>query len=166
MLGFNARALPWAWGAWGEEWTEEELDKLDSNSWRVYHDLPDGRGNWDHVAVGPPGVFVIDTKNFREPAIVDDKGLRSGRLRAGGNSSLGSAFRMKELIERDTGLSVWVQGVVAVWGELVGGSCERDRVLYVPAGRLTDALKVRPAKLADAQRRAVCTALDALETGR
>ena len=45
MLGFDARSLRWAWGAWGEQWTADELEKLDP-SWRVYHDLPDGRSHW------------------------------------------------------------------------------------------------------------------------
>ena len=162
MLGFDARSSPLSWGASGEQWTAEELEKLES-PWRVYHDLPDGRGNWDHVVVGPPGVFVIDTKNFRASAKVDDEGLRSGRLRVGGKASRGSALRMNELIQRETGLSVRVQGVVAVWGELVRGTCERDKVLYVPAGNLTDALTRRPARLGDVQHREVCATLDALE---
>jgi hypothetical protein len=74
-LGFDARSLRWAWGAWGEQWTAEELAKLGS-SWRAYHDIPDGRGNWDHVVVGPSGVFVIDSKHLSQPAVVDANGLR------------------------------------------------------------------------------------------
>jgi hypothetical protein len=54
MLGFDARSLRWAWGAWGEQWTAEELQKLDPTSWSIYQDLPDGRGNWDHIVVGGP----------------------------------------------------------------------------------------------------------------
>jgi hypothetical protein len=139
MLGFDAHSLRWAWGGWGEQWTAEELAKLDSK-WRVYHDIPDGRANWDHVVVGSGGVFVIDSKNVSEPASVDESGLRYGRLRAGGKASRGSAVRMKEIIERETGLVIWVQGVVAVWGKLPEGVVERDKVLYVPAQRLVETL--------------------------
>jgi hypothetical protein len=159
MLGFNARSLRWAWGADGERWTAEELAKLGSD-WSVYHDLPDGRGNWDHVAVGPPGVFVIDSKYLSAPATVDENGLRSGRLRAGGGVSRGSAVRMKECIEARTGLSVWVQAVVAVWGNVPGGVAERDKVLYVPASQLVEQLVTRPTRLGDAQRAQVGAALD------
>jgi hypothetical protein len=109
MLGFNARTLRWSCGAAGEQWTADELAKLNSQ-WRVYHDIPEGSGNWDHIAVGPPGVFAIDSKSLSEPAIVDDKGLRAGRLRFGGSATRSSAVRMKEMIERHTGHAVWVQG--------------------------------------------------------
>ena len=109
MLGFNARTLRWAWGAAGELWTADELAKLNSD-WRFYHDIPDGSGNWDHVAVGPPGVFTIDSKSLSERATVDDEGLRAGRLRFGGSATRSSAVRMKELIELHGGPAVWVQG--------------------------------------------------------
>jgi hypothetical protein len=42
MIAFDARSLRWVWG---EQWTADEPEKLDL-SWRLYHDLPDGRGNW------------------------------------------------------------------------------------------------------------------------
>src|SRR5512132_663658 len=90
MLGFDARSLRWLWGAAGEEWTEAELRKLGSD-WRVFHDIPDRAGNWDHIVVGPPGVFAIDSKNLSVPAIVDQSGLRAGRLRFGGGAARGSA---------------------------------------------------------------------------
>ena len=138
-------------GAFGEQWTAEELEKLGS-AWRVYHDIPDGFGNWDHVVVGPGGVFAIDSKNLVEPSSVDDQGLRAGRLRFGGRATRGSAVRMKELIEGKTGLAVWVQGVVCVWGELPGGTEERDRVIYVRGPSLAETLQTRPIKLADEQR--------------
>jgi hypothetical protein len=145
------RAFPsWAWGAWGEQWTAEELAKLE-RGWSVYHDIPDGRGNWDHVLVGSPGVFVIDSKHLSEPAVVDSKGLRAGRLRAGGSATRQSAVRMKKIIERETGLAVWVQGVAAVWGQLLDGVVERDKVLYVPARKLVETLRDRPARLTAAQ---------------
>ena len=162
MLGFDAHSLRWAWGAVGEQWTAEELTKL-GPEWHASHDIPDGRANWDHVVVGPPGVFVIDSKFLTQPAVVDDTGLRAGRLRAsGGATSRGSAFRMKELIERETGLAVWVQGVVAVWGQLPEGVVERDKVLYVPAGQLVETLQGRPSRLTDAQCLQVRTALGSL----
>jgi hypothetical protein len=158
-VGFDAHSLRWAWGAWGERWTADELAKLDS-SWRVFHDLPDGKGNWDHVVVGAPGVFVIDTKNLSEPAVVDGAGLRAGRLTGGGRASRGSAVRLKEMIEREAGLALWVQGVVAVWGTLVGGEEKRDNVLYVPAPSLVESLRKLPPRLTEAQRSKVCDVLD------
>ena len=69
---------------------------------------------------------------------------------------------MKEIIERETGLVVWVQGVVAVWGKLPEGVVERDKVLYVPATRLVETLQSRPSRLTEAQCLKVRTLLAAL----
>jgi hypothetical protein len=146
MLGFDARLLPWRWGAAGEEWTAEELARL-GYEWRVFHDIPDGRGNWDHIAVGPTGVYAIDSKNLSEPASVDASGLRAGRIRMGGATARASAARLKDAIERDSGRAVWVQSVVVVWGELKGGAVERDRVLYAPGPDVADALRSRSKRL-------------------
>jgi Nuclease-related domain len=168
MLGFNARNLTWAWGAAGERWTADELGRL-SSDWRVYHDIPDGRGNWDHIAVGPPCVFAIDSKSLSDPAFVDDQGLRAGRLRFDGNKTRSSAVRMKELIERHTGHAVWVQGVLAVWGQLPEDVIERDKVLYVSAPRLVATLENQPPRgprLTDAQREDVNEALDQIRRDR
>jgi hypothetical protein len=57
-------------GAEGEEWVARELMFLPS-SYRVFHGVvlrspaPElQHGDLDHVAVGPTGVFVIETKNW------------------------------------------------------------------------------------------------------
>jgi Nuclease-related domain len=146
MLGFDARLLRWRWGAAGEEWTAEELDRL-GHEWRVFHDIPDDRRNWDHIAVGPTGVYAIDSKNLSEPASVDASGLRAGRLRMDGAAGRASAARLKDAIEQASGRAVWVQSVVVVWGALKGGVFERDRVLYAPGPGLVDALRSRPNRL-------------------
>ena len=161
FLGFDARSLRWQWGAAGEEWTAGELKKLGPD-WRVYHDIPDGHANWDHIVIGPTGVFAIDSKNLSQPATVDATGLRSGRLRYGGSSTRGSAARMKEVIEQQTGVSVWVQGVVAVWGDLPDGAVKRDKVLYVPGPQLANALRGRVIRTTDRQRDSAALALDRL----
>ena len=138
-LGFDAHSLRWVWGAAGEEWTAEELELL-GPEWRVFHDLPNGRSNLDHVVVGPPGVFLVDSKNLSEPARVDESGLRAGRLRYGGAGARRAAVQLKEAIETASGRSVWVQSVLCVWGELEGGMAEHDRVLYVPGSALCETL--------------------------
>src|SRR4051812_17645054 len=46
MLGFDAHSLRWTWGAVGEQWTAEELEKLVPD-WHSFHDIPNRRGNWD-----------------------------------------------------------------------------------------------------------------------
>jgi hypothetical protein len=51
----------WVRGAAGEERVGRILDALDG--WQVYHDLATGRGNIDHVIIGPAGVFTVETKS-------------------------------------------------------------------------------------------------------
>jgi hypothetical protein len=44
-----------------------QLNRLARHGWVVFHDLaiPDSRANADHLAIGPAGVFLIDSKNWR-----------------------------------------------------------------------------------------------------
>lgn len=57
-------------GWFGERMTAEELEPLLQQGWRVFHDVPAESGkqefNIDHVAVGPGGVFSIETKMRRK----------------------------------------------------------------------------------------------------
>ena len=65
-------------GAIGEERTALALDELGSD-WVVFHDLhwPGRRfASIDHVAIGPGGVFVIDSKNWSGDVQVKDGTLR------------------------------------------------------------------------------------------
>ncbi|MBL9187324.1 MAG: NERD domain-containing protein [Opitutaceae bacterium] len=57
-------------GYLGERAVGETLVPLIASGYRVYHDLPAGTGptqfNIDHVAVGPNGIFAIETKSRRK----------------------------------------------------------------------------------------------------
>ena len=49
-------------GADAERWTAAELRPLMGAGWRVINDVKIGRGNIDHVLIGPGGVITIETK--------------------------------------------------------------------------------------------------------
>src|SRR5690348_16911647 len=53
----------YARGAEGEEAVGELLEGLREQGWRVIHDVSFGRGNIDHIIVGPGGIFTIETKS-------------------------------------------------------------------------------------------------------
>lgn len=55
----------WAQGAAGERLTARVLAPLAHAGWAVLHDrrLP-GAANIDHLVIGPPGVWVIDSKAY------------------------------------------------------------------------------------------------------
>jgi hypothetical protein len=53
----------WAQGAEGEEVVGQILEGLREQGWCVIHDVSFGRGNIDHIVVGPGGIFTIETKS-------------------------------------------------------------------------------------------------------
>jgi hypothetical protein len=69
--GLRFRASPdavaWRRGAAGERRTARLLNPLERHGWAILHDLalPGSRANIDHLAIGPGGVFVIDSKQYR-----------------------------------------------------------------------------------------------------
>jgi hypothetical protein len=71
-------------GAEGEQRTAVVLSRLPADEWAVFHDVRwpgRQRANVDHVAVGPPGVFVIDSKNWSGRVSVKDGVLRQNGYR-------------------------------------------------------------------------------------
>lgn len=64
-------------GYFGERVAAEQLEPMKLQGWRIFHDVPCERGaekfNIDHIAVGPGGVFAIETKTRRKG------GAREGR---------------------------------------------------------------------------------------
>lgn len=57
-------------GFFGERYVAEWLEPLKSEGWFIFHDVPcvggSGKFNLDHVAVGPGGIWVIETKTRRK----------------------------------------------------------------------------------------------------
>ncbi len=74
-------------GYFGERVVAEHLEPLKLQGWRIFHDVPAAaqgkKFNLDHVAIGPPGVFVIETKTRRKgaarPGFDDHKAYFDGR---------------------------------------------------------------------------------------
>jgi hypothetical protein len=68
-LRFRASQPTRAWrdGARGERATARRVQRLERHGYRVLHDLqvPGSHANLDHLAIGPAGVFVIDSKYYR-----------------------------------------------------------------------------------------------------
>ncbi len=66
----SAETTAWRRGARGEQRTARHLNKLVRAGWTVLHDLaiPASRANGDHLLIGPPGVFLIDTKPGTAPS--------------------------------------------------------------------------------------------------
>ncbi|WP_432546168.1 nuclease-related domain-containing protein [Kineococcus sp. SYSU DK004] len=87
LADLERRHHAWAAGAEGERLVGEVLDGLVPHGWRVLHDVHwpgRQRANIDHLAVGPGGVVVVDSKNWSGTVDVQADTLRVGsRSKAG-----------------------------------------------------------------------------------
>jgi hypothetical protein len=124
-------------GATGEEQVGGLLDELAGSEWRVIHDASLGRGNVDHILIGPGGVFTVETKSHPGP-------VRVGRVHG---ATLSQAQAQRKAIERVTGMKVeplvvfsraWVDRPLA----------RRKGVRVLPARMLRGYLKRRASTLA------------------
>jgi len=70
LFGVRTEERRWRIGADGEEAVADELAGLD-HRWRVLHSVPVGKGDSDidHVVIGPPGVFTVNTKHHPTAAV-------------------------------------------------------------------------------------------------
>jgi hypothetical protein len=146
----SADAVAWRRGWAGERRTARLLAGLERHGWAVLHDLavPGSRANIDHLVIGPGGVFVIDSKQYRGRLRLD----RSGRLWHG-RSPLAPTLRavgfeadQAAQVLPDPGVAVVpimaVHGAQVPWGKVV-----TDGVPVVPARRLPSLLRELPAVL-------------------
>jgi hypothetical protein len=83
-------------GATGEEQVGGLLDELSGGEWRVIHDASLGRGNVDHILIGPAGVFTVETKSHPGP-------VRVARVHG---ETLRQAHAQRKAIEDITGVTV------------------------------------------------------------
>ena len=83
-------------GATGEEQVGGLLDPMSERGWRVIHDASLGRGNVDHILIGPAGIFTIETKSHPGP-------VRVARVHG---ATLSQAQAQRRAIERVTGIDV------------------------------------------------------------
>jgi Nuclease-related domain len=143
-------AIAWRRGAAGERRTAQLLGPLERHGWAILHDLavPRSQANIDHLVIGPGGVFVIDSKQYRGRLQLDPCGrLWHGRY------PLAPALRTVSFeadqaaqVLPDPGLAVVpivaVHGAQVPWGKIVV-----DGVPVVSARRLPSMLRALPAVL-------------------
>ena len=103
-------------GARGELRVARELAPLESEGYRVIHDLDTGHGNIDHVIVGPTGVFAIETKAWKGRIHLGPGSVLmcNGSPRANAvRQSLGAAMEVRSRLSR-VGMRPWVEGVIVL----------------------------------------------------
>jgi Nuclease-related domain len=143
-LGWRLRYRPsadtraWRRGARGERRTARLLASLERRGWAVLHDLaiPGSPANLDHLVIGPGGVIVIDSKQYRGRLHLDPYGMVWH-----GRHLLVSALRRvlwhADQADEVLGIAdIQVAAIVAVHGASVPwGLLQADGVTIVPARR-------------------------------
>jgi hypothetical protein len=134
----------WRRGAGGERATAAALARLPRRRWAVLHDrsIPGSRANLDHLAIGPTGVWLIDSKAYRGAVRV-----RWGRVRVAGRPIDTGPTRWEAAVVEDR-LGVEVVPLVVLHAPGLrrrGGRSGDVRVL--PARSLVRELRRRPAVL-------------------
>lgn len=146
----------WNTGAEGERKTAKVLRPLEGLGWHVSHDIQTGYGNYDHVVVGPAGVFLLETKYLGgtiemrdgipwvQQKLYPEQSKPYPDIR---QQALRSAARLKEEIEEFSGYGTWVQAVVVFWSEFPEGVHEDDYCVFVQGSSLRDWLLTQDKRL-------------------
>jgi hypothetical protein len=149
QLRFQPRADTRAWrhGAAGERRTARLLAPLERRGWAVLHDLaiPGSAANIDHLVIGPGGVAMIDSKQYRGRLHLDGYGL----LWHGRHLLVSTLRRARwEADQADAVLGIAdvdVAAIVAVHGASVPwGRVDTGRVTVMPASRMPELLRGLP----------------------
>jgi Nuclease-related domain len=172
-----SKGQKWRLGLRGEQAVAEALQEVADGAYRAFHDFvfPGEQWNIDHIAVGPAGVFLIETKarnrarprrnqpqaahvvqvagdrlNF--PTFHDEKAISQAER---------NAKKLADFLTKMTGEKVEVQALVVLPGwyvEIQQPPANGTRVMN--AKYLVQYLRGRPARLADAQVRRIAALLD------
>ena len=143
-------------GLQGERLAGEALEELGPRGVVAVHDLALTRGNVDHVAISPHGVFAIEVKHLRGGRfhVRRGRGLMQGNRPADAHAAQTrrSASAIHDLL-LEAGIDLWVHPVlVSTKAEVWRGGFRIGKVQVVPPEALGALLFAGP-ELFDARRR-------------
>lgn len=159
----------WRVGAAGERRTERALRPLQRVGWTITHDLDlPGAGNIDHLAVGPAGVFVLDSKAWGGVVSVDQDGATitprddpdaAWVARGQHRGAARTAARVSRALAAAAGMRTpAARSVVVVWGTFPQQVVASGGVTYVAGEHLHDWLLGQPSCLTRAELAALSAA--------
>ena len=148
---------------YAEQWTENEIRKLRRSGWQVVSNIPFEHCDVDHVAIGPAGVVVLETK-WTDGSLFTKRGSLSNYGFKALDQVEDGATKIGHVLAQG-GYTAGVNGrLVVIWGFRVPGEPLRitGRKGAVIAGkRLADFLATKPTRLSTAE---IETATAALES--
>ncbi|WP_164983873.1 nuclease-related domain-containing protein [Cellulomonas endophytica] len=143
----------WEQGAYGEEATAKVLRGLEREGWTVLHDLANGSVNFDHVVLGPGGVYCLNSKWSSYRLELTAEGGLVGRHAYDDALTLNvstivrraraEAAALSAQISERCGRRVWVDPVVVWWGDVEQGGRTVDGVGVVQGKLLADRLRAQ-----------------------
>jgi hypothetical protein len=118
------------------------------------HDLPANRGNVDHAAVGPAGVFLLDSRRLGGTVTVGQEGVTVRRLddpeltyRHPGPEHLLNLGETHQRVLAASRIKLWVTPLMVIRADFPQRVAE-DRCIYVHGGDLVSWLRSQPHTLA------------------
>lgn len=163
----------WREGAEGERATAKALRPLTKAGWVLVHDIQTGHGNIDHVLIGPPGVFMLETKKLGGLVSVDadqltvrwrdapDDGYVLDRV---GSQARGRAAALHDAFRAGGVRPGWLQAVVVLWSTFDEQIVEHNRTIWIHGTRLVDVLTARPTRLSTEEIAKAATLLRSLDS--
>lgn len=124
----------------GEKAVGQFLEELRTVGYKVFHDVVGDGFNLDHVAIGPAGVFAVETKTWSKPRTGEARIVFDGtRLRIGERKpdarvviqARAQAAWLRELLKASTGRSLIVRSVVLFPGWFIEQSPGSTREIWV-----------------------------------
>ena len=153
MFGVQTDERAYRVGADGEEEVAWRMRKL-GDCWHVLHSVPVGEkdSDIDHVVIGPPGVFTLNTKNHsRKKVWVAEKAFMvSGQKTNYLRNSRHEAARASKLLTTACGFDVQVEPIIVVIAAELTIKAQPTDVHVVARKRIGKWLERRPATLSPA----------------
>jgi hypothetical protein len=150
VLGVHTDERAWRIGADGEEEVGRRLAKL-GGGWHVLHAVPVGEkgSDIDHVVIGPPGVFTLNTKNHpgKNIWVAERCFMVSGHKTDYLRNSTFEARRATKLLSTACGFAVPVEPVIVVMAEKLTIKARPVGVHVVGRRAIIKWLKSRPSTL-------------------
>jgi hypothetical protein len=127
-----------------------------TEGWRVWHDVPADYGNFDHIVLGPAGLFVLDSKLLRGELYVERDGVRVRRRLADDEygaerlapAVTSRAMQLRAHLREATRFTEYVQAAVVIWSPFPQTHASSGHCVFLAGDRLVDWLLEQPPRCA------------------
>lgn len=150
----------------GEKAVGQYLEKLRTEGYDVFHDVPGVGFNLDHVIIGPAGAFTVETKTWSKPIRGDAKITFDGEKLVAGDQipdrdpivqARAQVSWLADVLRESTGRKIPVHGVVLFPGWYVEQGENTTREIWVLNPKaLPEFLKRAPQRLEPEDVRLAC----------